>query len=146
MSPSAATPDSLRSSLDKARSEYGPVLAERFVAGREITVGVLQRHGRTEALPILELVPKNEFYDFEAKYTDGLTEFVLPAPLPPLVYAAGRASGGRGLRSVGCRGYARVDIMIDAARRALVYRGEHAPGHDRHLRPTCPSQSSWYLV
>jgi D-alanine-D-alanine ligase len=106
---------SLRSSIDNARSDYGAVLAERFVAGREITVGVLQRNGLTETLPILELVPKNEFYDYEAKYTDGLTKFVLPAPLPPLVYAEAESLAIAAFAAVGCRGYARVDIMIDEA-------------------------------
>jgi D-alanine-D-alanine ligase len=106
---------SLRASLDKARIDYGPVLAERFVAGREITVGVLQRRGRAEALPILELVPKNEFYDYEAKYTAGMTEFVLPAPLPPSVYEESERLAVAAFDALGCRGYARVDIMIDCA-------------------------------
>jgi D-alanine-D-alanine ligase len=106
---------SLRASLDKARSDYGSVLAERFVAGREITVGVLQRQGRTEALPILELVPKNEFYDYEAKYTAGMTEFVLPAPLPSSVYEGSERLAVAAFDALGCRGYARVDIMIDGA-------------------------------
>ena len=104
---------SLRFSIDKARSEYGAVFAERFVPGREITVGVLQREGANEALPILELVPKNEFYDYEAKYTKGLTDFVLPAPLPPPVYAEAERMAVAAFEAVGCRGYARVDIMVD---------------------------------
>ena len=74
------------------------MFAERFVPGREITVGVLERNGRPEALPILELVPKNEFYDYEAKYTEGMTEFILPARLEPAVYAEARAGGGGRLR------------------------------------------------
>ena len=106
-------PATLRSCLDAARAEYGPMFAERFVAGREITVGILQRHGRIEALPILELVPKREFYDYEAKYTKGLTEFVLPAPLPPSVYAEAERLAVAAFIAVGCRGYARVDMMID---------------------------------
>ena len=67
------------------------MFAERFVPGTEITVGVIEREGRLEALPILELVPKNEFYDYEAKYTEGMTEFILPARLEPAVYARGAA-------------------------------------------------------
>ena len=107
--------DSLADSIDKARSEYGAVFAERFVPGREITVGVLEREGKTEALPILELVPKNDFYDYEAKYTKGLTEFVLPAALPPAVYAEAERTALAAFAAVGCRGYARVDMMIDGA-------------------------------
>lgn len=105
--------ETLRSSIDSASKEYGAVFAERFVSGREITVGILQRLGGLEALPILELVPKNEFYDYEAKYTEGLTDFVLPAPLPPLVYAAAERLAVAAFQAIGCRGYARVDLMVD---------------------------------
>jgi D-alanine-D-alanine ligase len=126
----------LSSSIEAATVDYGPVFAERFVPGREITVGVLQRQAGLETLPILELVPKNEFYDYEAKYTEGLTEFVLPAPLPPLVYAAAERLAVSAFQAIGCRGYARVDLMVD----------EKGEPYDRHLRLACPSQSSWYLL
>ncbi len=103
----------LSSSIKAASADYGPVFAERFVPGREITVGVLQRPVGLETLPILELVPKNDFYDYEAKYTEGLTEFVLPAPLPPAVYAAAERLAVSSFQAIGCRGYARVDLMVD---------------------------------
>jgi D-alanine-D-alanine ligase len=109
-----ADADSLRVSIETARTDYGAVFAEQFVAGREITVGVLQRQGRVDALPILELVPKNEFYDYEAKYTEGLTDFVLPAPLPPLVYAEAERLAVSAFEALGCRGYGRIDIMVDS--------------------------------
>ncbi len=104
---------SVRVALDQARAEYGAMFAERFVAGREVTAGVLQRDGAAEVLPILELVPKNEFYDYEAKYTKGLTDFVLPADLPGPVYAEAERLALAAFESLGCRGYARVDMMID---------------------------------
>ncbi|MBC7292868.1 MAG: D-alanine--D-alanine ligase [Thermoleophilia bacterium] len=106
---------SLPGHLEAVRNEYGAVFAERFVAGQEITVGLLQRDGTTEALPILELVPKKEFYDFEAKYTHGLTEFILPARLEPAVYAAAQQAAIAAFHALGCRGYARVDMMVDKA-------------------------------
>lgn len=101
--------------IERGRSEYGAMFAERFVPGREITVGVLERNGRPEALPILELVPKNEFYDYEAKYTEGMTEFILPARLDPTVYAEAERVALGAFAAIGCRGYARVDIMVDPA-------------------------------
>ena len=103
----------LTASIERGRTEFGAMFAERFVPGREITVGVLERNGRPEALPILELVPKNEFYDYEAKYTEGMTEFVLPARLDPAVYAEAEWVAVGAFAAVGCRGYARVDIMVD---------------------------------
>jgi D-alanine-D-alanine ligase len=104
---------SLGAAIDRARTEYGAVFAERFVPGREITAGVLQRDGATEVLPILELVPKNDFYDYEAKYTKGLTDFVLPARLPEPVYKAAERLALAAFDVIGCRGYARVDMMVD---------------------------------
>ncbi len=63
-------------------------MIERFVTGKEITVGVLEGVDGVTSLPILELVPKNDFYDYEAKYTHGMTEFIIPARLESSTYAA----------------------------------------------------------
>ncbi len=60
---------------------YGQMLIQQYIKAREITVSVLQNRSDYEILPILELRPKNEFYDYEAKYTDGMTEFIVPANL-----------------------------------------------------------------
>jgi D-alanine-D-alanine ligase len=105
--------DDLRAGVERGRTEFGTMFAERFVAGCEITAGVLERGGRRDALPILELVPKNEFYDFEAKYTEGMTEFVLPARLAPAVYSEAQRVAVAAFEAIGCRGYARVDMMVD---------------------------------
>ncbi len=105
----------LSACIDRGRAEFGAMFAERFVPGREITVGVLERDGRSEALPILELVPKNDFYDFEAKYTKGMTEFILPARLEAAVYAEAQRVAMAAYEAIGCRGYARVDMMVDAS-------------------------------
>jgi len=105
----------LASCLDEGRREFGAMFAERFVAGVEITAGVLEHDGGTRCLPILELVPKNEFYDFEAKYTEGMTEFILPARLEPAAYAEAERTAAAAFEAIGCRGYARVDMMVDGA-------------------------------
>jgi D-alanine-D-alanine ligase len=106
--------EELAACIDRGRMEFGSMFAERFVPGREITVGVLERDGRAEALPILELVPTNDFYDFEAKYTKGLTEFIIPARLEARVYSEAQEVAIAAFAAVGCRGYARVDMMVDA--------------------------------
>ncbi len=105
--------EGLAVAIEHGRLEFGPMFAERFVPGREITVGVLERNGGLEVLPILELVPKHEFYDYEAKYTKGMTDFVLPARLEPAVCAEAERAAEVAFRVIGCRGYARVDLMID---------------------------------
>lgn len=89
------------------------MFAERFVPGMEIAASLLERSGRREALPILQLIPKNEFYDYEAKYTKGLTEFILPARLESVAYAEAQRVAAATFDAIGCRGYARVDMMVD---------------------------------
>jgi D-alanine-D-alanine ligase len=101
--------------LEKVRSEFGSVFAERFVAGSEITVGVLCREGRLTALPVLELVPKREFYDYEAKYTAGLTDFILPARLDAIAHDRAQHLAISAFEAIGCRGFGRVDLIVDAA-------------------------------
>lgn len=118
----------LTACIDRGRSDHGAMFAEQFIPGREITVGVLERAGRPEALPILELVPKNEFYDYEAKYTEGMTEFILPARLEAAVYAEAERVAVGAFAAVGCRGYARVDIMVDAAGRPWFVEVNTLPG------------------
>jgi D-alanine-D-alanine ligase len=105
----------LETCVEAARAEFGTVFAERFVPGMEITVGVLETDGRLQVLPILELLPKNEFYDYEAKYTAGMTDFVLPARLDPSAHAEAEREAIAAFSAVGCRGYARVDMMVDGA-------------------------------
>jgi D-alanine-D-alanine ligase len=105
--------EELRVGLGHGLAEFGAMFAEKFIQGTEITVGVLERNGGREGLPVLELVPKNEFYDYEAKYTEGMTEFILPARLDPPVYAKAQAIAVSAFDAIGCRGYARVDIMVD---------------------------------
>jgi D-alanine-D-alanine ligase len=103
----------LESDLEAGWAGFGKMFAERFVPGMEITVGVIERDGRLEALPILQLVPKNEFYDYQAKYTEGMTEFILPARLEPDVYAEAQRAAVAVFEAIGCRGYSRVDMMVD---------------------------------
>ncbi len=111
----AKTLKEVEKAIEAGWHNYGPMFAERFVSGREITIGVIVREGRPEALPILELVPKREFYDYEAKYTEGLTEFILPARLEPRTYEEAQEGAVKVFEALGCRGYARIDMMVDEA-------------------------------
>jgi D-alanine-D-alanine ligase len=92
------------------------VLLERYVAGRDLAVSVLEGPDGPEALPIVEAVPQHEdFYDFEARYEIGRTLFTCPADLP--VAASERAAelALRTYAALGCYGFARVDLMLDDA-------------------------------
>jgi D-alanine-D-alanine ligase len=89
--------------------QYGDeVLAEAFFSGRELTVGIL---GDT-ALPIVEIVPHEGFYDYEHKYTSGASEYFVPAALSPAETATVQAVALAAHRSLGLEVYSRVDILL----------------------------------
>ncbi len=101
-------PEQLREALLEALRHDKVVLVEEFIAGREVTVGVLDG----EALPIIEVVPKSGFYDYQAKYTAGCTEYLLPAPLDQAVYSQLQRVAVEVFHILGCSGAARVDFMV----------------------------------
>ncbi len=88
---------------------FEQLLAEPFIAGHELTVAVLD----DEALAVTELNPAQGFYDYDAKYTDGLTEHVCPARLPANVEAAALDLAKRAHAALGCRGASRSDFRWD---------------------------------
>lgn len=106
-------PAQLEETVRATCDDYAEVLAEEFITGDEITIGLLDRQGELVPLPVLQLVPRNDFYDFEAKYNHGMTEFILPARLPEDVARRARELAVEVFRAVGCRGYGRVDFMVD---------------------------------
>lgn len=101
-------PEALPEALDLA-FEYGDqVVIEAFIPGRELTVAVLGN----EALPVVEIRPRSGHYDYEAKYTSGMSEYFCPADLPEAVAAKVRDLGLRAARALGCRGVSRVDFRL----------------------------------
>ena len=88
------------------------LLAEPFVKGRELTVAVLG----DEALAVTELKPKAGFYDYDAKYTDGLTEHVCPAEIPEDVAREAMDMAAKAHRLLGCKGASRSDFRWDDER------------------------------
>lgn len=87
------------------------VLVEQFITGTEITVPVLG-NGDLEILPIVEIVPRGGFYDYEAKYTAGATDEIVPARIPDDVAAGARRIARLCHRTLGCRGMSRTDIIV----------------------------------
>jgi D-alanine-D-alanine ligase len=89
--------------------EFEELLAEPFIRGRELTVAVIGER----ALCVTELKPKSGFYDFDAKYTDGMTEHVCPADVPASVAEAMMAIALKAHRLLGCKGTSRADFRWD---------------------------------
>lgn len=92
--------------------EFASLLAEPFIRGRELTTAVIG----DRALMVTELKPKSGFYDFDAKYTDGMTEHVCPADIPEDVAEACKDLALRSHRLLGCRGTSRSDFRWDDER------------------------------
>ena len=90
---------------------WGDALVEEYIPGRELTVAVMGE----EAIGITELRPRTRFYDYEAKYTDGVTEHLCPAPVPEDIAAACKAHAVTAHRVLGCRGVSRSDFRWDEA-------------------------------
>jgi len=92
------------------RWAFGPeVLVERFVPGRELTVAVME----DKAVAVTELRPRTRFYDYEAKYTEGITEHLIPAPIPSEVYEQARQWALMAHQALGCSGLTRADLRWD---------------------------------
>lgn len=98
--------------VEEARRYNPDVLIEEYLVGKCATVGVLENNGETFATAILELRPKNEWYDYEAKYTKGMTEFVLPAELSPEMTAKIKEIAVKAHKLTNCSGVSRVDFHI----------------------------------
>jgi D-alanine-D-alanine ligase len=93
------------------------VLIERYVKGRDLAVSVLDSEdpaGEPVALPVVEAIPREEdFYNYESRYEIGMTTFVCPAELPEGTTAQAQELALRAYRLLGCRGVARVDLMLE---------------------------------
>jgi D-alanine-D-alanine ligase len=91
--------------------EFGELLAEPYIRGRELTCAVVGE----QALTVTELVPKSGFYDFDAKYTDGLTEHICPADVPFEIAELCKAYALKAHQVLGCKGTSRSDFRWDDA-------------------------------
>ncbi len=93
-------------------AQYGTCMVEPYITGQEITISVLDLPSGAKALPILELIPKNKFYDYEAKYTPNMTEFVIPARLDAATTQRCQAMAVNLHQLLGCRGMSRTDMIV----------------------------------
>jgi D-alanine-D-alanine ligase len=106
------------------------VLLERYVRGRDLAVSVVEGPDGPEALPIVEAVPRDEdFYDFEARYEIGRTDFVCPADVPEPTARRAQQLALDVYRLLGLYGFGRVDLMLEEESGALyVLEANAIPG------------------
>lgn len=106
------TPEELKQAYEEAIKYNDDVLIEEFVNGFFVTVGVLENEGKVFATEILQIMTKTEWYDFDAKYTKGLSEFILPAKLSKEATEKIKDLAVKSHITAGCSGVSRVDFMV----------------------------------
>lgn len=104
--------EDLSAAIATAFEHSDKVLIEEYIEGREVSCGIMVTQGREWVLPVTELISQNEFFDFEAKYTDGVTTEVTPADLPAETVARLNQSTRAIYHTLGCRGVVRIDYII----------------------------------
>jgi D-alanine-D-alanine ligase len=118
----------LEGAMREAMAHGAEILVEQYIEGRELTVSIFDG----EVLPMIEIRPKEGFYDFTAKYTKGMTEFIVPARLKKTLERRVRASALGAYRALGCAGAARVDVMVDGKDVPYVLEVNTIPGMTEH--------------
>ncbi len=108
----ATTQDDIENAIQEAFLYGERVLVEERIKGKEITVAILEREG-VKALPVIEVTtPQGSWYDFEHRYTVGLSEHIIPAPLPKAQYERTQEIAILAHQALGCRDLSRVDFVV----------------------------------
>ena len=129
----ARTLEQLEAGLKIARDIGGEILAERLIEGDEYTVAVLDSGEGARALPVIHIVPKQTFYDFDAKYISDSTEYLIPSGLSAEAETAMQALALQAFHAIGARGWARIDVMIDSrSAKQYLLEANTAPGMTSH--------------
>jgi D-alanine-D-alanine ligase len=117
-------PSDLAAAIAEAFEHDDEVMIEQFIAGRELTVGILGG----EALPVGEIIPKHEIYDYECKYTAGMAEEIFPAPLTAEQAADVQAQARRAFAALKLGGCARIDFRMSSAGEFFCLEANTLPG------------------
>jgi D-alanine-D-alanine ligase len=106
-------PNELQEALDKAFAEDSQVLVEEFVSGREFSIGVFHANGKTTVLPATEIVSSKEFFDFEAKYSPGVTEEITPGRMNEEEVDRVNRIIEKVYQKLNCKGAVRIDYFLE---------------------------------
>ena len=122
----------LSEALNKAFKYDDEVLIEEYIFGRELTVGVLEN----KTLPVVEIVAKNKVYDYDAKYEDKNTTYIVPADLIGNVYEKAQKDAFKAYELLGCRDFSRVDMRMNEEGNIFILEVNTIPGlTERSLLP-----------
>ncbi|MFY9402458.1 MAG: D-alanine--D-alanine ligase [Candidatus Omnitrophota bacterium] len=116
--------DSLKDGIKEAFKFDSRVIIEEYIRGRELTVGILGK----SALPIVEIVTSQGFFDFKSKYRKGFTDYIVPAKLPKGISLKVKRAALSAHQLLGCYGCSRVDIILDSCNRPYILEINTIPG------------------
>lgn len=108
----ASTEEELLKGIELAFKYDENIIIEEYIKGKEITAGIYDINNPV-CLPLIEIIPKTGFYDYETKYTPGLSDHIIPARLPKEVYEKAQGLGILAHQALGCRHLSRVDMIVE---------------------------------
>ena len=140
------TDDEADAALESLFKDHDRLMVERFVAGKELTVGILEPLDAPEkpggALPPIHIVPAVEFYDYEAKYTRDDTQYKFDIDLPDACIQGVSDHALAAFKAMGCRHLARIDFIVDEQLNAYILEANTMPGFTSHsLLPKAAQQA-----
>jgi len=118
----------LKKAFDFAKKFSTQSLVEKYISGRELTVGILG----DQALPVVEIVPEHGVYDYECKYTSGKSKYIAPAEIPEDRAKEIQVIGLKAYKALGCEGYARADFRFGEDDRFYCLEVNTLPGMTAH--------------
>ena len=110
--------------IDQAFRFDRRIIIEEYIKGRELTVGILD----DKAMPVIEIVPKHKFFDYQAKYKKGLTDYIVPAKLNSAVTRRVKKAALEAHKLLGCFGCSRVDIILNEKNEPFILEVNTIPG------------------
>jgi len=118
------SPEQLAGAVELAREYDQQIMIEQYIPGRDLTVAILD----ADPLPVVEIIPKHQVYDYTCKYTRGMSQYVVPAQIPPKIEQHIKSQALRAYETLNCRGYGRVDFRLSAEGRLFCLEVNTLPG------------------
>jgi D-alanine-D-alanine ligase len=115
------TAEELQPAIDKAFNEDSQILIEEFIKGRELTMGLYRANNAITVLPITEVVSSKEFFDYEAKYTPGVSNEITPAPITDDIARQVQEISTVIYNKLNCKGIVRVDFIYEESTGKLYF-------------------------
>ncbi|GAA0458792.1 D-alanine--D-alanine ligase [Alkalibacillus silvisoli] len=120
--------EQLNDAIQLAFTHDSDIIVETYVQGRELTVAVLGNYGDEQSLPVIEIVPKSKYYDYESKYAEGGSEHIVPAEIDEELTMEIQNYAKLAHQSLGCETYSRVDFILNEQLEPIILEVNTLPG------------------